>query len=212
MNTDALVDMLARGAGPAPRAVAARRLGPAACAGLMASALLAMMIVGPLPASAFASSSPWIKLGYTGALALAAGWLAACAARPVPRPARPAHAVLAVVLLMIGVSAAMLAFGTPPENRIHALMGNTALQCPWLVLALSLPALGLSFWAMRGLAPTQPRMAGFAAGLLAGAVGAFGYALGCPEASAAFVALWYTLGIVLTGVLGSILGPRALRW
>ena len=95
---------------------------------------------------------------------------------------------------------------------MHVLMGNTALLCPWLVLALSLPALGLSFWAMRSLGPTQLRMAGFAAGLLAGAVGAFGYSLACPEASAAFVSVWYTLGIALTGVLGAALGPRVLRW
>jgi hypothetical protein len=55
-------------------------------------------------------------------------------------------------------------------------------------------------------------MAGFAAGLLAGSVGAIGYSLSCPEASAAFVAVWYSLGIGLTGVAGAILGSRVLRW
>lgn len=212
MNTDAWVDMLARGAGAAPHAVAARRLGPAACAGLLASALLALVVLGPLPAATYASGSFWLKLAYTGGLAVAAGWLAARAARPVPRTAGPGYAVSAVVFLMAGLGTAVLAFGTMPGNRMHALMGNTALQCPWLVLALSLPALFLSFWAMRGLAPTQPRMAGGAAGLLAGALGALGYSLGCPEASAVFVAVWYTLGIALTGALGALLGPRMLRW
>lgn len=212
MKTEAWVDMLARGAGAAPRAVAARRLGPAACGGVLASALLAAVVLGPLPAAAFASGMPWVKLGYTGALALAAGWLASGAARPVPRIATPRRAVLAVILLMALASAAVLAFGTAPGDRMDAVMGQSALQCPWLVMVLSLPALALSFWAMRGLAPTQPRLAGFAAGLLAGAVGAFGYSLGCPEASAAFVAVWYTLGILLTGALGAMLGARALRW
>ena len=211
MNTVAWVDMLARGAGAAPRSVALRRLGPAACAGLLASVMLALLVLGPLPASAFAALSVWLKLGYTGALAAAAGWLAARAGRPVPRVTVPGFAVLAVVLLMVGLGASVMG-SSAPGDRMHVLMGNTALQCPWLVLALSLPALGLSFWAMRSLAPTQLRMAGFAAGLLAGAVGAFGYSLACPEASAAFVSVWYTLGIALTGVLGAALGPQVLRW
>lgn len=65
-----------------------------------------------------------------------------------------------------------------------------------------------SLWAMRGLVPTRPRAAGFSAGLLAGSVGAFGYSLSCPEAAPAFVAIWHTLGIALTGAVGA---PRAAR-
>jgi hypothetical protein len=91
-------------------------------------------------------------------------------------------------------------------------LGSSWLKCPPSVLALSLPALAAVLWAVRGMAPTQPRTAGFAAGLLAGGVGAFGYALSCPEESPAFVAVWYSLGIVLTGAVGAALGPRLLRW
>ncbi|MCA3177141.1 MAG: DUF1109 family protein, partial [Burkholderiales bacterium] len=54
--------------------------------------------------------------------------------------------------------------------------------------------------------------AGFAAGLLAGSVGAMGYSLACPETSVTFVAVWYTLGIVITACLGRWLGPKALQW
>jgi hypothetical protein len=39
-----------------------------------------------------------------------------------------------------------------------------------------------------------------------------GYALACPEVSLTFVAIWYSLGIALAGVLGAFLGPRVLRW
>jgi hypothetical protein len=48
--------------------------------------------------------------------------------------------------------------------------------------------------------------------LLAGAIGAIGYSLHCPEAAIAFVAIWYTAGIVLAGALGAALGPLVLRW
>ncbi len=79
-------------------------------------------------------------------------------------------------------------------------------------MVLSLPALAGALWAVRGLVPTQLRAAGFNAGLMAGALGAMGYALVCPEVSATFVAVWYSLGILLTGLLGTFLGPRLLRW
>lgn len=66
--------------------------------------------------------------------------------------------------------------------------------------------------AVRGLAPTRPRAAGFAAWLFAGALGACGSALWYLGVSAAFVAVWYALVSGLTGPLGALLGPRVLRW
>lgn len=211
MKTATLIDLLARGAGPAPRAVAARRLVPAALAGVLLSAALALAVLGPVPAAMFATPAPWLKLLYTGALAVAAGWLAARLARPVPRLQRPRAAVLAVLGAMALLGGLALLAAAPGE-RLVALMGHSALACPWNVAALSLPALAAALWALRGLAPTRPRAAGFAAGLLAGALGALGYALSCVESSPAFVAVWYTLGMLLAAALGAALGPRVLRW
>jgi hypothetical protein len=34
----------------------------------------------------------------------------------------------------------------------------------------------------------------------------------CPESSPTFVAIWYTLGIFLTGLIGRLIAPMALRW
>jgi hypothetical protein len=211
MRTDTLIEMLARDAGPVPRALAARRLAPAALAGLLASATIAVAILGALPASMFASHVPWSKVAYAGALALAAGWLAARLSRPAAPVERPRAATIAVMLAMAAIGAASL-WAEPPGARLAALLGGSWSTCPWSVLALSLPALGATLLAMRGLAPTRLRAAGTAAGLLAGAVGAIGYALHCPEAALAFVAAWYTAGIALAGALGAALGPLVLRW
>lgn len=211
MKTDALIDMLARDAGPAPRALAARRLSPAAAAGLLASALIAITWFGAIPAQMFATAVPWTKMAYAGALALAAGWLTARLSRPAAPIAQPRR-VTVLVLLAMAVAGGVSLASTPADARLDALLGASWSTCPWTVLALSLPALVASLWAVRGLAPTRPRAAGFAAGLLAGSVGAFGYALSCPEASPAFVAVWYTLGIAFTGGVGAALGPRVLRW
>lgn len=211
MKTEALIDMLARDAGPVPSALAARRLSPAAAAGLLASALIAITWFGIIPAQMFATAVPWTKMAYAGALALAAGWWTARLSRPAAPIALPRRVTVLVLLAMVVVGGLSLA-STPAGARLDAVLGESWSTCPWSVLVLSLPALAGSLWAVRGLAPTRPGAAGFAAGLLAGSVGAFGYSLSCPEASPAFVAIWYTLGIAFTGAVGAVLGPRALRW
>jgi hypothetical protein len=211
MKTEALIDLRARAAGPVPSALAARRLSPAAAAGLLVSALIAITWFGIIPAQMFATAVPWTKMAYAGALALAAGWWTARLSRPAAPIALPRRVTVLVLLAMVVVGGFSLA-STPAGARLDAVLGESWSTCPWSVLVLSLPALAGSLWAVRGLAPTRPGAAGFAAGLLAGSVGAFGYSLSCPEASPAFVAIWYTLGIAFTGAVGAVLGPRALRW
>lgn len=211
MKTEDLIGLLATGAGPAPRAVAARRLAPAMALGLLASTVLAIAVIGLVPRELFAAPAWWLKLAYAVALAGAAAWLAARLGRPAA-PTRLAWVgVSAVVLAMAAIGGAQLGL-TADSQRLRLWLGHSWQVCPSTVFGLSLPALALTFWALRGLAPTRPRRAGLAAGLLAGAVGAAGYALACTEVSMAFVATWYTLGIAATGALGALLGPRLLRW
>jgi hypothetical protein len=211
MDTDRLMDMLARDAGPAPRAAVARRLAPVALGGVVLSIVLAFWLMGPLPAASFESVATWIKMCYAVSLALAAGLLTSRLARPVAHLKAPRMLVWLVVTAMAVVGAVMLGL-TPADERLGALLGQTWLSCSWTLMGFSLPALAGILWAIRGLAPTQPRQAGWAGGLLAGALGAVGYALACPESSSAFVAIWYTAGIVLTGLIGRLLGPLVLRW
>jgi hypothetical protein len=211
MKTGDLISMLARDAGPAPRAVAARRLWPVAGGGALAAAGTAVALLGLVPAPLFATIVPWMKIAYGLALAAAAGWLAARLGRPLPRLAGPRAAVLAVVCAMalLGLVAYL---GAPPDDRHAAVFGHSWLVCPLFVAVLSLPGLAGALWALRGLAPTRPAAAGFACGLMAGALGAAGYALACDEHSPTFVALWYSAGALLPALLGALLGPRLLRW
>lgn len=211
MNTVQLMDMLARNAGAAPRAVVARRLVPVMLLGLLCSSALAWWLMGPLPAEELRAPATWIKLAYAAALAVAAGLLTSRLARPLARVSAPRWLVLGAMGAMLLVGAVALGL-TPAEDRLGAVLGQTWLLCPWTLMAFSLPALAGILWAVRGLAPTKPRQAGWASGLLAGALGAMGYALACPESSSAFVAIWYTLGIVMTACIGRWIGPRVLRW
>lgn len=211
MRTEQLIGLLAHGAGAAPRAVAARRLTPAVLFGLLASAGLAVALLGLVPPAVLAGSALWVKLAYGAALAAAALWWMARLARPAAATAAPARAV-AIVIAVMGLLGLGAWGAAPAGERWTLLLGHSWAVCPWAVLALSLPALAGGLWALRGLAPTRPRRAGLAVGLLAGALGVLGYSLACPEEAIAFIATWYTLGIGLSAALGGWLGPRVLRW
>ena len=91
-------------------------------------------------------------------------------------------------------------------------LGHSSRVCAFLVTLTALPTLAATFWALRQLAPTRLTLSGALAGLFAGAAGAFVYSFHCTEGAAPFIAIWYTLGIVLTTALGALLGPRLLRW
>lgn len=211
MRTDQLVDMLARQAGPAPRRVVETRLGLAAGVGALASAGLAIGALGLNTGLADMGAALAAKLAYVVGVLLAAAWFADRVSRPGTPWRRAARGVAGVVLAMSMLAAVVWALA-PGTERLDLLLGRSWASCPWRVTALSVPALVALLWAMRGLAPTRPRLAGFAAGLLAGSLGALGYALYCPELSPVFVLVWYSLGILVPAGLGALLGPWLLRW
>ena len=211
MKTDELIAALATNAGPAPRALVARRLAPATAFGVLASVALALLTFGPVDDPALPAAALWTKLVYAAALAAAAAWLTGRLSRPAARWTGAALGVVGVVISM-ALAGLLSLLATAPGERMNQALGDSWASCPWAVFLLSLPALSATLWAVRGLAPTRPRAAGLAAGLLAGAAGATGYALACVETSTLFIAIWYTLGIALCGALGAALGPRVLRW
>jgi hypothetical protein len=92
------------------------------------------------------------------------------------------------------------------------LLGQSWRVCPILIALLSTPTFAGMFWAVGQMAPVRPRMTGAAIGLLAGATATVAYCLHCPEMAPPFWSTWYLLGMLLPGALGSLLGPRLLRW
>lgn len=212
MKTAELIAFLARGAGAAPRIALRPWLAASALGGGLLAAGAALALIGPIPAAMFGTAAPWIKFGYALALAAGAISLSERLARPLAAAPRRGVAMLLAAAAAMSLLAAQEFVSTPEALRAPAALGHSWTACPWIVLVLSLPTLAALFAVLRRGAPTRPRAAGFAAGLLAGATGAFGYAFACNEGSSVFVALWYTLGIALAGGLGAMLGPRLLRW
>lgn len=211
MKTADLISLLARDAGPAPRVNAALRLAPVMAGGVLAAALLSIALLGLVPAHMVTEPALWLKLAYAGSLAAAACWLAARLARPLSHTRGPVVALVAVIgsMALLGLGA-MIAVA--PGARLDALLGTTWYRCVLIVPGVALPTLIALLWTLRGLAPTRLRETGWAAGLLAGALGAMGYAMHCTETTPTFIAVWYSLGIFVSGALGALLGPRVLRW
>lgn len=213
MKTDDLISMLATGAGPVAGGASRRRFAAALACGSIGALLILTLYLGFNRGIAQFAPAPmfWIKLAYCAALALMALALAARLARPGARFGAVA-ALLGAPLLAMWLLAAIALAGATGAEREALVFGTTWRACPFNIAALSLPLFAALLWAMKGLAPTRPAMAGAAAGLLSGAAAAVLYCLHCPELGAPFLGLWYPLGMLMPAAAGALLGPLVLRW
>lgn len=145
-------------------------------------------------------------------------FLAASSAIFLMRLSRPGASLHGSLLLLAATPALLaLALGaemmvTSPADWHARMMGANAMFCLKSIPMLGLAPLIAVLIALRYGAPDNPALAGAAAGLFAGAVGAALYAMHCPDDSPFFVTLWYSVGIAALAALGATLGARLLRW
>lgn len=212
-TTDDLIERLAGDLAPVRPGAVARRLGLGIGAGALVSAaiMLAWLGVRPDIGAAVTTGAYWIKFIYTAAIAAAGLRAVERLARPAGRGS-PALGAVALAVALAALGGATELGQASAAERMPLMMGSSASACPWIILVLSLPILVGAGWALRGLAPTRLALAGAAAGLAAGGLGAWIYAFHCTETATAFLAIWYTAGVVAVGLIGAALGPRLLRW
>jgi hypothetical protein len=213
MNTDELAKLLATGAEAVDPRAPARRAAAAVGAGALVAVALMAAWLGVRPDLAQDAGVPmlWVKFAFVAWLAVG-GWIAALRlARPGARLARVPAALAAPLIAMWLLGAIALA-GADSPRRAELLLGQTWSACPVNIAVLSLPVFAAALWGLKGFAPTRLRLAGAAAGLLAGGTGALVYAFHCPELAAPFLGVWYVLGMLVPVVLGALIGPRVLRW
>jgi hypothetical protein len=213
MRTDDLIENLSRSTAPLGRHAALGRIALALAAGSVAALGLVLATLGVRPDLEFALMTIpfWLKLAFTTGVAAAGLVLVRRLARPDGEAGTLWLAAVLPFAIMAVIGAETL-IAAEARNRAHLFFGGSAMLCPFLVVAHGVPVFAALVWALRGLAPVSLRAAGFAAGLAAGGAGASAYALHCDESSAAFMAVWYALGMLMTGVLGALIGPRVLRW
>lgn len=213
MKTDDLIEALAGRLEPVSPRAPLLRLALWVGGGLMVSAALMMAWLGLRPDMHAAMATPmfWTKFTYTAALGGLALWLAERMGRPGAAVGRPVRMLQSVVVGFV-VLAAIRLFSAPMPERRHLIMGHSAMLCPWCILILAAPVLAGLIMGLRGFAPTRPTLTGFAAGLAAGGLAAFLYAFSCNESAMPFVAMWYTLPVLVSGLIGAVAGRFALRW
>lgn len=213
MATDDLIARLTRDLKPVPRSSVAKRLAIGLGLGFAASWLLMVWWLGMRPDITEASATMpfWGKLAYTLLLAVIGAWA-------VKRIAYPLGSIvinlvlMAVALFAFGILAAGIFAMAPPEMHYTMLTGKSLAVCTFNIVVLSMPLLIGAFWVLRGLAPTRLTVAGAAAGIAAGAIGSVIYSFHCTESAMPFVAIWYTLGVLIPGLIGAVAGRFFLRW
>jgi len=210
---DDLIDRLATDLRPVPRNLLDRRLALGLATGMLAAALLMLAWLGPRPDLATAIATPifWAKFAFTLVLTIAGFAAARKLSHPAGRLRNAAIATVAIIAVT-GIAGIVQMMNAAPGEVRNLIMGGSALLCPFYIVALSGPIYVVSILVMRRLAPTNLSAAGFAAGLLSGAAGAFVYAFHCTESGLPFITLWYTAGILATALIGAALGRYVLRW
>ncbi len=211
-STDELIDGLADRLVPVRAKLLERRLALAVAGGAIVVLALVVGLIGLRPdlKSATATGDFWVKLVYTGAIAMVALAGARRLARPDVSGIKLTYFAVPVVALAL---LAIFELSSAPVDQRNALIfGNTWRECPVLIAAFALPLLAILLRLFAGFAPQRPRLTGAVVGLAAGATTATLYSLHCPETAMAFLLLWYSAGIAIIAAIGAIVGPRVLRW
>jgi hypothetical protein len=213
MKTDDLISLLATGAGAVEPHVAERRYAKAMVLGAIGAFLVMLSLINIRRDLADAAMVPmfWLKIGFVVSVVAASLFAALRLSQPGARIDWVPRLIAAPVLVMWVIATYVLIQAGPAE-RADLFYGSTSAYCPFFIALFSIPAFVSVFWAMKGLAPTRPRLAGFAAGLLAGAIAALVYCLHCTEIEAPFIGFWYVLGMFIPAAVGALLGRVLLRW
>lgn len=213
MRTNDFNAMLAAGIEPVDRHGLPRRLALALGASALAALIIMLVWLGVRSdvATALETHMFWVKLLFP----LSLGWVAMVTLARLSRPGVPIGRVsyaLALPVLVVWTLALLELFTTASTQWRSLVLGETWLICPLFVAGLAIPTFAATLWGLSSLAPTRLAWAGATAGLFAGTVGATVYALHCPEQGAAFLGLWYLLGMLIPAGAGALIGPRVLRW
>lgn len=213
MKTDDLIALLASGVAPVDPLAARKRFQTALLWGVLGALLVMLSGYGLRHDLAQAAALPmfWAKLAYPLAIAVLAVVLTLRLSRP-GMPLGKAWMALPLPWLVIAVLAIATLANTNPDERLPLVMGKTWLSCAFNIAWVSTPVLLGMLWAVKGMAPTRPALAGACAGLASAAAGAVVYALHCPEMQVPFLAVWYMLGMLVPTAVGGVVGAKLLRW
>jgi hypothetical protein len=212
MKTNDLIRALAADCATRPMSLR-RAFAVAMIPGVVVALSLFFVILGPRPHCFALLAEP--RFLFKVCLAFLLVVLSAELVMRVAKPGAETHRaalMLAIVPALLAAACLLEFFSVPAALWSQKLIGTNALVCLKSIPFLGLAPLAAALFCLRQGAPEHPALAGAAAGLLAGAIGAALYASHCPDDSPLFVAAWYSLAIGFVAALGAIAGARLLRW
>ena len=214
MRTDELINTLVadHAVQPRPKPVG-RGLAMAIIGGLAISGALFALTLG-VRHDIVSVLGTWqfdLKLSVNLVLVIAAAWVALRLSSPTTTPLSAMRALLVPALLLLAAVVYEL-LTVPASAWPSRAMGVNGVMCLASIIFLSVLPLAATIYGLRQGAPMSPALAGAAAGLLAGALGATVFAMHCTNDSPLFVAIWYLLAIGLMSMFGLVVGRHALRW
>lgn len=213
MKTDDLINALAADAKSVEPPIA-RTLAAAVAAGAAVSLAFFLFTFGLRPDFSEAASTS-IRFMFKFVLTLSVAVPAFLLVRGLSRPDFDAQRqlwwlALAPVLLLAGIVFELMML--PAGEWQARMMGHNSFYCVEVIPLLSLAPFAAVLYALKSGAPSNPVVAGAVGGLLSAGIAATLYASHCTDDSPLFVALWYTIGFILMGLLGAVAGARLLRW
>ncbi|WP_439495016.1 NrsF family protein [Bosea sp. (in: a-proteobacteria)] len=213
MQTDDLISVMTASHQPVDTGWLRRATGIAALGALVVTVTLVLATLGARPDLA----STWMTLPVV-AKALLGASVATIALMLFQRSLRPglktARLVpLVAVPLLAAAAWALLTLAQAPVEHWSALVfGRYWRACLIAVPLYALcPLVILLILARRG-APIDGRLTGACAGLASAGLATVAYSVHCPDDAAPFLAVWYTLAIMIVTGLGALAFPRLVRW
>jgi hypothetical protein len=153
-----------------------------------------------------------VKFAFAGAItAVSLAYLVRIA-----RPGGERRVSMALVILPFAATAvaASVSLALALVANWHAMIFGSQWQLCLICIPLNaiLPFAAIILAMRQCASPTNLPRAGALAGLGSGGISAFVYALNCAGDSLPFVAVWYGLTIAMCTLIGTLLGPKLLRW
>lgn len=179
------------------------RLAEIAAAGALAGVLMILLWLDLRPDLAVAAAHPffWIKAAYPAVVAgcamVAATWLARVRPGGVMALALAGAAACAML-----IAAAVQASSMTPAALMSLYWPNGAV-CLGNVLVIAAPMLALAVAGLRRVDLERPAATGFACGLFCGGVAGTIDGLHCWQGTYAFVGVWFTLAMLVSGGVGA---------
>ncbi|WP_027998720.1 NrsF family protein [Sinorhizobium arboris] len=169
--------------------------------------------LGPRPDIASAMQTLRFPFKIVAAIVLAVSCLGALRSlsRPETEP-RDLLPTLMVAPVLIALAVIAELFAVPASTWFPKLFGTNALVCLTFIPLIGIGPLALLLLALRHGAPSHPALAGAVAGLAAGGVAAAFYASHCTDDSPLFVAIWYTMAVVILSLAGGLVARRIINW